>query len=102
MPTCRDRKSGRIVEGAARLAETGGIMSGVKDFFATYAPGNFAVAAERSGVAPAALGARDVVFFVYSARIGVFALGLSLAVLHRQEREVGGQDTAAAATKPAH
>ena len=76
--------------------------SGVREFFATYAPGNFAVAAERSGVAPAALGAGYVVFFVYSALIGVFAVGLSLAVLHRQEREVGGATHGAAATKPAH
>jgi|SRR5688572_19124517 len=95
-------QSGRIVESAARLAETGGVMSGVKDFFATYAPGNFAVAVERSGVAPAALGAGYAVFFAYSALIGVFAIGLSFAVLHREEREVGEQHTAGAATKPAH
>ena len=95
-------QSGRIVEGAARLAETGGVVSGVKDFFATYAPGNFAVAVERSGVAPAALGAGYAVFFAYSALIGVFAIGLSFAVLHREEREVGEQHTAGAATKPAH
>jgi PAT family beta-lactamase induction signal transducer AmpG len=60
------------------------------------------VAAERSGVTPAALGAGYMVFVAYSALIGVFALGLWLAVLHRQEREVGGQHTAGAATKPAH
>ena len=93
-------QSGRIVEGTARLADTGGVLSGVKDFFATYAPGNFAVAVERSGVAPAALGAGYAVFFAYSALIGVFAIGLSFAVLHRQEREVEGPHTAAA-TKPA-
>jgi PAT family beta-lactamase induction signal transducer AmpG len=73
----------------------------VKDFFATYAPGNFAVAVERSGVAPAALGAGYAVFFAYSALIGVFAIGLSFAVLHREEREVGEPDPAGAATKPA-
>ena len=94
-------QSGRIVEGTARLAETGGVVSGVKNFFATYAPENFAVAVERSGVAPAALGAGYAVFFAYSALIGVFAIGLSFAVLHRQEREVGGPHTAGAATKPA-
>ena len=95
-------QSGRIVEGVARLAETGGIGAGVKEFFAAYAPGNFALAAERSGVTPAALGAGYAVFFLYSALIGVFALGLSLAVLHRQEREVKAQHTPGAATKPAH
>jgi PAT family beta-lactamase induction signal transducer AmpG len=95
-------QSGRIVEGAARLAETGSAVSGVRDFFATYAPGNFAVAAERSGVAPAALGAGYAVFFAYSALIGMFAIGLSFAVLHRQEREAEAQLAADAAPKPAH
>jgi PAT family beta-lactamase induction signal transducer AmpG len=95
-------QSGRIVEGTARLAETNGIVSGVREFFATHAPANFAAAVERSGVTPAALGAGYVVFFAYSALIGLFAVGLSLAVLHRQEREVGAQHAASAEPKPAH
>jgi PAT family beta-lactamase induction signal transducer AmpG len=95
-------QSGRIVEGAARVADTGGVFSGVRDVFVSYAPENFAVAAERSGVTSAALGAGYVVFFTYSALIGAFALGLSLAVLHRQKREVGVQQAAGVVTKPAH
>ena len=54
-------QSGRIVEGAARLADTGGVLTGVKGFFATSAPENFATAIERSGVSPAALGTGYVV-----------------------------------------
>lgn len=77
-------QSGRIVESAARLADSGGVLSPLKDFFASQAPGNFAAAAERSGVTPAALGTGYIVFFTYSALIGVFALVLSLAVQRRQ------------------
>jgi PAT family beta-lactamase induction signal transducer AmpG len=95
-------QSGRIVEGAARLAETGGMLSGVKGFFVTYAPENFATAVERSGVSPAALGTGYVVFFTYSALIGLFALVLSLAVLRRQEGDVRVPRAADAAPRPAH
>jgi PAT family beta-lactamase induction signal transducer AmpG len=97
-----DRRPGRIVEGAARLADTGGVLTGVKGFFATSAPENFATALERSGVSPAALGTGYVVFFAYSALIGVFALVLSLAVLRRQEDDVQVPGTADAAARPAH
>jgi PAT family beta-lactamase induction signal transducer AmpG len=79
-------QSGRIVETAARFADAGGLLSGLKGFVATRAPGNFARAVERSGVTPEALGTGYVVFFTYSALIGVFALALSLVVLRRQER----------------
>jgi PAT family beta-lactamase induction signal transducer AmpG len=80
-------QSGRIVEGAARMADAGGALSGLKSFVAAQAPENFATAVERSGVTPAALGTGYVVFFTYSALIGLFALGLSLAVLRRQPGE---------------
>jgi PAT family beta-lactamase induction signal transducer AmpG len=73
-------QSGRIVENAARLADSGGALSGLKGFFAEHAPQNFAAAVERSGVTPAALGTGYVVFFTYSALIGVFALVLSFMV----------------------
>jgi PAT family beta-lactamase induction signal transducer AmpG len=78
-------QSGRIVESAARLADQGGVLSGVKDFLAVQAPENFAAALERSGVTPAALGTGYVVFFAYSAVIGVFALVLSFAVQRRHQ-----------------
>lgn len=77
-------QSGRIVEGAARLADAGGVLSGLKGFMAIQAPENFVAALERSGVTPAALGTGYVVFFAYSALIGVFAVVLSFAVQRRQ------------------
>jgi PAT family beta-lactamase induction signal transducer AmpG len=80
-------QSGRIVEGAARLADAGGGLSQLKAWVAAQAPGNFATAVERSGVTPAALGVGYIVFFAYSALIGVFALVLSLLLLRRTRRE---------------
>ena len=79
-------QSGRIVEGAARLADSGGVLSGIKAMVASWAPDNFAKAVERSGVSPGGLGTGYIVFFAYSALIGVFALALAVAVQRRQER----------------
>ena len=76
-------QSGRLVEGAARMADQGGWLAGLRDLVASEAPRNFAAAYERSGVTPAALGTGYVVFFAYSALIGVFAIALALAVLRR-------------------
>ena len=78
-------QSGRIVEGAARAADTGGVLTVVKDFVATQAPENFSRAVERSGVSPAALGTGYIAFFAYSAVIGIIAIVLSLAVRRRQQ-----------------
>ncbi len=80
-------QSGRIVESAARLADGGGLLSGLRGFVATQVPENFSTALERSGVTPAALGAGYMVFFAYSALIGVFAIALSFAVQRRQGSE---------------
>jgi PAT family beta-lactamase induction signal transducer AmpG len=80
-------QSGRIVEGAARLADSGAVLSGLKGFVAAQAPENFASAVARSGVSPAALGTGYMVFFAYSALIGVFAVVLSLAVQRRQQAQ---------------
>jgi PAT family beta-lactamase induction signal transducer AmpG len=77
-------QSGRIVEVAARMADGGGALSGIRRLFEGQPPEKFAAALERSGVTPAALGAGYVLFFAYSALIGVFALALSFAVLRRQ------------------
>lgn len=78
-------QSGRIVESAARSADDGGVLSGLKGLVATLAPANFAKAMERSGVSPAALGSGYVVFFAYSTVIGLFAIVLSFAVLRKQQ-----------------
>ena len=82
-------QSGRIVEAAARLADSGGVLAGLKAFVAAEAPQNFVAALQRSGVTPAALGTGYMVFFTYSAILGLFAVLLSLAVERRQRAESG-------------
>jgi PAT family beta-lactamase induction signal transducer AmpG len=94
-------QSGRIVEGAARLADAGGVLSGLKSFVAGQAPDNFARALERSGVSPAALGSGYVVFFSYSALIGVFAVVLSLMVQQQEQSEQRRSALDESATRPA-
>ena len=79
-------QSGRIVEGAASAAVAGGVLAPFNRLFVGLPPQSFAAAVERSGVSPAALGTGYVVFFAYSALIGIFAIVLSVAVLRRQER----------------
>jgi PAT family beta-lactamase induction signal transducer AmpG len=79
-------QSGRIVEGFARRAEEGGAFSGLTRLFANAPPEAFASAMERSGVAPAALGAGYVVFFLYSTAIGIVAVILTWMVASRNER----------------
>ncbi len=78
-------QSGRIVEGAARFADAGGALSGLEALVASRVPENYAAALQRSGVSPAALGSGYIVFFTYSALIGVFAIGLAFAVQRRQQ-----------------
>lgn len=79
-------QSGRIVEAAARMADGGGMLAAISAVIASQAPGNFAKAIERSGVTPGALGTGYVLFFAYSALIGVFAIALSFAVMRRQQQ----------------
>ena len=81
-------QSGRIVEGAARAADAGGVLSPVKDLVATQAPENFVKALERSGVSPAALGTGYIVFFAYSALIGIVAIVLAVIVRRRMEAQL--------------
>jgi PAT family beta-lactamase induction signal transducer AmpG len=94
-------QSGRIVEAAARADDAGGVLSGLKGFVAGQAPENFVRAIERSGVTPAALGTGYIVFFTYSALIGVFAVMLALAVQRRQGGEEPLEAPAETVTRPA-
>lgn len=73
-------QSGRIVEGAARLADAPG---GAR---LPAAPGAFAEAAVKSGVSAAGLGTGYATFFVYSALLGVIGIVLTLAVAARERR----------------
>ena len=92
-------QSGRIVESAARLADADGMLSGLKAFVNSRVPESFASAFQRSGVSPAALGSGYIVFFTYSALIGVFAIGLSFAVQRTGARPSGvGTDAHAGET----
>ncbi|MFN3584443.1 AmpG family muropeptide MFS transporter [Phenylobacterium sp.] len=77
-------QSGRIVEGSAANADAGGMFSGLKAMFAGMPPEAYASAAEKSGATPAALGAGYVVFFFYSALVGVAAIVLAFMVAARQ------------------
>jgi PAT family beta-lactamase induction signal transducer AmpG len=77
-------QSGRIVEGAARAADAGGVLTGLKSALSGLPPENFAHAVEKSGVSSAALGTGYIVFFAYSALLGVFALVLAVVVMRRQ------------------
>jgi PAT family beta-lactamase induction signal transducer AmpG len=77
-------QSGRIVEAAARAADSGGVLSRLNVLFATTGPEGLVVAGERSGVSPAALGTGYTVFFAYSALLGILAVLLAYRVLHRQ------------------
>ena len=71
-------QSGRIVEGAARLADApGGILLPA-------APGAFAEALAKSGVSAAGLGTGYVTFFVYSAILGAAGVVLTLVVARRE------------------
>ncbi len=79
-------QSGRIVEASARLADAGGLLSGLKGLVGSQVPESFATAVQRSGVSAAALGAGYIVFFAYSALIGVFAIALSFAVQRRNQQ----------------
>jgi len=76
-------QSGRLVEGWARSAEAGGVLSGLKSLFSGLPPQSFVSGAQTAGVTPAALGAGYVTFFLYSAVIGVFAIVLAFVVAKR-------------------
>ena len=72
--------SGRVVEGVARNADAGGTFSPLMGLLAGLPEGTLADGAASSGVTPAALGAGYLVFFFYSAMIGVLGVLLTLIV----------------------
>ena len=79
-------QSGRIVEAAARAAQAGGVFAPLAGLFA-HTPGPaFASAMAKSQVAPAALGAGYLVFFLYSGAVGLAAMVLAVVVARVQPR----------------
>jgi PAT family beta-lactamase induction signal transducer AmpG len=79
-------QSGRIVEAAARSADTGGFFAPLRGLFAHAPPGAFAGAMAKSHVAPQALGAGYVAFFLYAGLVGL--AGMVLAVLVARKAEI--------------
>ena len=78
-------QSGRIVEAAARSAQNGGLFAPLKTLFVHAPPEAFAAALAKSQVAPAALGAGYLVFFLYSGFVGLGAMVLALLVARKGE-----------------
>jgi PAT family beta-lactamase induction signal transducer AmpG len=86
-------QSGGIVEGSARMAESG-LFSSLRAFFANLPAESFAKGAADLGVSPAALGAGYIVFFFYSCLVGAAALVLALMIAKRQAKETKGEAAA--------
>ncbi len=79
-------QSGRVVEGAAHAAETGGFSAPLMGLFSRLPDGALAEGALKTGVSPAALGSGYVTFFIYSTVIGAAAVVLTFIVAARQPR----------------
>ncbi len=82
-------QSGRIIEGAALSAHTGGTFSALTTLLGTVTPESYVTGAQKAQVLPAALGAGYIAFFVYSALIGVVAIVLTFIVAGRSPRAGG-------------
>lgn len=94
-------QSGRIVESSAQSADAGGAFAGLKQLFAATPPEAFATAVEKSQVSPAALGAGYIVFFTYSALLGVAAIVLVFVVAAQSAAKSRAAPDAEAETKTA-
>jgi PAT family beta-lactamase induction signal transducer AmpG len=79
-------QSGRIVESSAAAAEAGGAFAPLMGLFGRLPADAYVEGAAKSGVTPAALGSGYVVFFLYSAAIGVIAIVLAFVVAARQPK----------------
>jgi PAT family beta-lactamase induction signal transducer AmpG len=79
-------QSGRIIEGAARSAHDGGLFNALTPLLANATSNAYVVSAQTAKVAPVALGAGYIAFFIYSALVGVAAIVLALVVAARTPR----------------
>ncbi len=82
-------QSGRIVEGAARSAESGGLPAVFLPLLEGLPPESLAGGAQVAGVSAHALGAGYMSFFVYSFLLGLLAITLAFLVV-RQTRATAG------------
>ena len=94
-------QSGKVVEGSAKAADAGGMFAGLKGLFTGLPPETFSSAMEKSGVTPAALGSGYVVFFVYSALLGVLGIILVFIVAARTADMPAGGTEAEPEPEPA-
>ena len=76
-------QSGRVVEGAARMADAGGATAIFLPLLRHLPEGALARGAQIAGVAPASLGAGYVAFFFYSIAIGGVAILLAFLAIGR-------------------
>ncbi len=79
-------QSGRLVEAAARLAESGGLTAMFRPLFRDLPAGSLARGAQIAGVSPSSLGAGYVAFFIYSIAIGSIAVVLALLIVRHAGR----------------
>lgn len=79
-------QSGRIVESAARSADSGGLSAQFMPLVAGLPSGSLVEGAAVAGVSPAALGAGYITFFIYSFGLGLLAIVLAFMVMVRQSR----------------
>lgn len=79
-------QSGRIVEGSAQAADAGGGFNALRAMFAGLPADAYTRAADLS-VAPASLGIGYVVFFIYSALIGIAGIIFAIIIAARQLRQ---------------
>lgn len=94
-------QSGRIVEGAARMAEAGGPTAVFRPMFGDLPEGSLAAGAEIAGVTPASLGAGYAAFFLYSSLVGAVAIVLAFLIVRRQKAEEARLAAADANAAPA-
>lgn len=82
-------QSGRIVESSAQSAEAGGAFSALNGLF-TRLPADAYTRAADIGVSATALGAGYVVFFIYSALIGIAGVVLAIMIATQRTSEPSG------------
>ena len=97
-------QSGKIIEGSARWADSGGLPAAFKGLFTRMPEGSLVEGAAKSGVSVAGLGAGYFTFFLYSTIIGIFAIFLAFYVAKRQpavmEEQKAREEAAAVEAQP--
>ena len=77
-------QSGRIVEGAAKSADAGGVSAIFKGLMGHLHADSYVAASAKLGVTPAAMGAGYFAFFAYTIGIGFIAIAMSFWLYFRR------------------